>query len=44
MNWCHICGRWSEVAESAYLCYACLDDWSAAYIARREPEGTAERQ
>jgi len=44
MNWCHMCRRWSEVTESAYFCLACLDDWSAAYIARREQEESAEKQ
>jgi hypothetical protein len=35
-NWCHMCGKWSEVGRPAYLCLVCVDEWSAAYDARRE--------
>ena len=42
MNWCHMCGKWSEVGRPAYLCSVCVDEWSAAYGDRREQKAPAD--
>jgi hypothetical protein len=42
MNWCHMCGKWSEAGRPAYLCPVCIDDWSAAYDARAQQRTPAD--